>query len=339
MEHFNLIASALGIAALAGVNLYLTTFVISASLYFNIIQLHQSMESLSVLGHPTILIASGILYLIEFVADKVPWFDSVWDVVHTAIRPLGGALLGVSMLGKIDPVFMVLIGLLCGSTALTAHLTKSASRLLVNTSPEPVSNSAISLLEDGLVLTGLAVTYFTPVFALCLVVLFFSLFCWKGLALFRYCMVSLRFIFFKLTSINQVPKLSSKLPKSLPSQLRNQLNKDLEKDNYLVWAFPIVTGRGRFIPLNHRAHLCYILPSDRLGLLIKKRKTVWLRRQKLVLKEREKLLYDEVQLFERNKEKFGYYLRFAKHEKGLKNSFLADLDDRRKNLSSFAKSS
>jgi len=89
-----------------------------------------------------------VLYVVEFVADKIPWVDSAWDAVHTLIRPVGGAFIAVASLGEATPMTEGLMALLGGAVAAGAHLTKAGTRAVVNTSPEPVSNWALSLAED-----------------------------------------------------------------------------------------------------------------------------------------------------------------------------------------------
>jgi hypothetical protein len=92
-----------------------------------------------------------VLYLVEFVADKVPWIDSVWDAVHTVVRPLGGALIAVATLGHASPATETLVGLLGGTLAAGTHFGKAGTRLMANASPEPFSNWILSVLEDAFV--------------------------------------------------------------------------------------------------------------------------------------------------------------------------------------------
>jgi len=95
--------------------------------------------------------AAIVMYLIEFVADKVPWFDSVWDAVHTVIRPIGGALIAVATLGHASPTVQGLAALLGGTLAASTHLTKAGTRAVANASPEPFTNWILSLGEDAFV--------------------------------------------------------------------------------------------------------------------------------------------------------------------------------------------
>ena len=98
--------------------------------------------------HPAIIAAALALYAVEFVADKIPWFDSVWDAVHTIVRPIGGALVAATALGATSPVATALAALLGGSIAMTTHVTKAGTRAAANTSPEPFSNWVLSVGED-----------------------------------------------------------------------------------------------------------------------------------------------------------------------------------------------
>jgi len=111
-------------------------------------------------------LALVLLYVVEFFADKIPYFDTLWDIVHTAIRPVGGALIAMTTLGAASPAVAGLAALAGGTLAASSHLTKTSTRAAANTSPEPLSNWLLSLGEDGLVvgLGMLALAY--PVAAL-----------------------------------------------------------------------------------------------------------------------------------------------------------------------------
>lgn len=124
----------------------------------------------AVLVRTDVLIAAAVLYAVEFVVDKVPILDSIWDVVHTVVRPLGAALLGGVLAGELETVSQVGAAASSGALALVSHTVKASARAAVNTSPEPVSNSIVSLGEDGLVagVVLLAVSY--PLVALGVVV-------------------------------------------------------------------------------------------------------------------------------------------------------------------------
>jgi hypothetical protein len=166
VERLDLLAVALGLATLAGVNLYLTVFTTGLAIHFHWINLAPQYQSLEVLGNPWIIGIAGVLYFLEFFADKIPWVDSIWDAVHTVIRPVGGALLAIQVLGHPSPAFTVIVALLAGGASLLTHTAKAATRLATNTSPEPVSNIALSLGEDAAVLGGLTLVNLSPLLAL-----------------------------------------------------------------------------------------------------------------------------------------------------------------------------
>lgn len=162
MEILDQLSLALGFATLAGINLYLTTFVAGLAIRFDWLSLAQKYDQLGILANPWLIGISGALFFIEFFADKIPWVDSTWDVIHTLVRPIGGVLLALAALGQLDPAVGVGAALLAGGTSLTTHLAKAGGRLFINMSPEPVSNVAASSAEDGLVLGGLGLMAFSP---------------------------------------------------------------------------------------------------------------------------------------------------------------------------------
>ena len=165
MEILEQLGLALGFAALSGINLYLTTLVAGLAIRFNWISLASEYEQLAVLGNGWIIGVAAVLFLVEFFADKVPWLDSAWDTVHTIVRPAGGVFLALAAMGELDPTASVIAGLLAGGATLATHSAKAGGRLLINMSPEPVSNVVASFGEDGLVLGGLTLMGLAPVIA------------------------------------------------------------------------------------------------------------------------------------------------------------------------------
>jgi hypothetical protein len=146
----------------SGINLYATIAVIGLCSRFDLIALPDQFR---VFDNPIVIGAAVAMYLIEFVADKIPWVDSIWDGVHTVIRPIGGAIIAVSALGTASPAAQTLAALVGGSVAMTTHLTKAGTRAAANTSPEPFSNWILSFSEDAFVV---GLTYFAvqqPVWA------------------------------------------------------------------------------------------------------------------------------------------------------------------------------
>jgi hypothetical protein len=137
----------LGTAFASGLNLYATVAILGLMQRYRVIELP---HSLSVLSHPVVLILAIALYAIEFFADKVPYVDTLWDAVHTFIRPPAAALMAYAAFGEVPEAWRVAAGLLAGSVALTSHGTKASARAAVNASPEPFSNWIASLGEDGI---------------------------------------------------------------------------------------------------------------------------------------------------------------------------------------------
>ena len=165
MDILDQLSVALGFATLAGLNLYLTVFITGLAIRLDWVTLADKFENLSVLGSDTVLLASGLFFVLEFFSDKIPWVDSFWDAIHTLIRPVGGGLLAIAALGTTDPAFEVIIGMLAGGTTLVMHSFKAGTRVVANTSPEPVSNMALSTTEDAAVIGGLSLMAVNPLLA------------------------------------------------------------------------------------------------------------------------------------------------------------------------------
>jgi hypothetical protein len=149
---------ALGAGFSSGLNLYATIATLGLLQRFGVIHLPPSLQ---VLSHPAILGIAITLYAIEFLADKIPYVDTVWDAIHTVIRPPAAALLAYSAAVSAPPEWRWGAALLAGGVALTSHGTKASARAAVNTSPEPFSNWTLSFGEDVLAvwLTWLAGTH------------------------------------------------------------------------------------------------------------------------------------------------------------------------------------
>jgi hypothetical protein len=145
MDDLATIGRAMGFAFAAGINLYATVAILGLAGRFGWVQLPPQFD---VFNHDWVIAAALAMYVIEFIADKVPWVDSVWDSVHTAIRPVGGALIAVAAMGETSPALEGLIALAGGTLAAGTHLTKAGTRAVANTSPEPFSNWILSLSED-----------------------------------------------------------------------------------------------------------------------------------------------------------------------------------------------
>ncbi len=185
MDTIELLGSTLGLGFLAGIRLYATVLVIGLVVRFHLIQLPSGLAHLAVLGHTWVLATAGVACLIEFLADKVPWVDSLWDSIHTFVRPLGAIFLGATALGNDDPVTRTVIALLCGGVAFAGHSSKAATRLLVNHSPEPVTNVTLSVAEDVLIPFGIWLAMKHPVITFGSLVVFIAGFVWLSPRIFR----------------------------------------------------------------------------------------------------------------------------------------------------------
>lgn len=172
MELLVTLGRTLGFSMAAGVNLYATVAILGLASRYDWVILP---EQFAVFDHDVVIYAAFALFVIEFVADKVPWLDTLWDGVHTAIRPLGGALIAVSTLGDAHPAMQGLVALLGGGLAASSHLTKAGTRVTVNASPEPFSNWLLSLSEDAFVFALAALALKFPLLALAVVAIAFVL--------------------------------------------------------------------------------------------------------------------------------------------------------------------
>lgn len=148
MGIMEIIGIAGSVSLLSGWRLYLSVLATGLAMQSGVLPLPEHLESLQVLANPWVMGAAGIAALMEFFADKVAWLDSLWDSIHTLIRPVGGALLALAIVDPSDPATQVISFILGGGGALLAHGGKAGARAVVNTSPEPVTNVAVSTVED-----------------------------------------------------------------------------------------------------------------------------------------------------------------------------------------------
>lgn len=176
MEWFSTITLALGSAWTAGINLYATVAVLG--LLQKLVLARPLPGGLEVLDNWWIIGVAAFLYIIEFVADKVPYVDSVWDVVHTFIRVPAGAIVALAAVSEMDTTVMVVAGLLGGGLALSSHGTKTALRAGANMSPEPVSNWSLSIVEDVIAFVGVVLAVVAPVLVAIVLAIFFVFLLW-----------------------------------------------------------------------------------------------------------------------------------------------------------------
>ncbi len=175
MNALSLLGSVMGLAFVSGLNLYATVLTVGLGIRMELLALPPNLADLEILAHPAVITAAAVAYCLEFFADKIPWVDTLWDACHSLIRPLGAAILGASALGTVDPAIQLAVFLLCGGVALTSHATKAGLRLVVNQSPEPFSNTGVSLTEDAMVVAGTWLAVKHPVVMLGWTVLFITL--------------------------------------------------------------------------------------------------------------------------------------------------------------------
>jgi hypothetical protein len=249
VDRLHLLSVALGLAALAGINLYLTVFATGLAIHFHWITLGADYQSLEVLGHPIVITIAGVLYFLEFLADKIPWVDSAWDAVHTIIRPIGGALLAIQVLGHPSPAFTVMVALLAGGTSLVSHTAKAATRLATNTSPEPFSNIALSVTEDIAVFGGLALIHYNPVLALSIFALALLAFVYFIPKVLRVMKAKIWLAWKKLNGPAGFD-MPAKLPLTLAGRLASVFSRQNVLGETIAWAAPCLSGRGRRIPAN-----------------------------------------------------------------------------------------
>ncbi len=159
MNFISTLAIAMGASWVSGINLYACVATLGLLSRFANLQLPGELE---VLTNWWVIAVAATLYVIEFVADKVPLVDSTWDVIHTFIRVPAGAILGAAAFGEFDKSVQAIAFLLGGGLALSSHGTKAAARAVINTSPEPVSNIVVSTLEDLLAVIAVVLSVFLP---------------------------------------------------------------------------------------------------------------------------------------------------------------------------------
>ena len=199
MEAIHIISLTMGVAWASGINLYATVFMLGFLGSTGHIVLPPGLE---VVTDPLVMFAAGLMYCVEFFADKIPGVDSGWDTLHTFIRIPAGAVLAMGAVGDTSQAAELMAFLLGGGMAAGAHATKSGARVLINTSPEPFSNWATSLGEDALVIGGLWAALYHPVVFLIGLVIFIILMIWLLPKIWR----GLKALFVKIRNLFQRPQ-------------------------------------------------------------------------------------------------------------------------------------
>jgi len=182
MEWFSTLTLALGSAWTSGINLYATVTVLGLLQKFGLTKLPGGLD---VLDNWWIIGVAGGLYLVEFFADKIPYLDSIWDVIHTFIRIPAGAAVAYAATNQMDPSAYTIATLLGGGLAFSSHGTKAALRVGANLSPEPVSNWILSIVEDAIAFVGSVLSVFAPVIIAIVLIIFTIFFFWFFPKVFR----------------------------------------------------------------------------------------------------------------------------------------------------------
>ncbi len=169
------IALTMGVAWASGLNLYGTLLALGIMSNTGYVDLPTDLQ---IIGDPLVIAAAGLMYAVEFFADKVPGVDTGWDTLHTFVRIPAGALLAAGMIGDVQPAAELAAAIVGGSIAAGTHFTKAGSRVMINTSPEPVSNWTASLVEDIAVFTGLWAAIQHPFIFIGLFIIFILLMIW-----------------------------------------------------------------------------------------------------------------------------------------------------------------
>lgn len=189
MDPVSSIALASGLSWASGFRLYATIFAVGILSKFQLITLP---DSLNILSNPIVIGITGMLMVIEFLADKFPYIDSVWDGFQAFIRIPAGALLAMGAINTSDPLIATLVAILGASLTGITHATKASGRALINTTPEPVTNITTSIAEDGVWLAGGWLALMYPMFFLCVLIVFVVVMLWLLPKIWR----GLRSIFF-----------------------------------------------------------------------------------------------------------------------------------------------
>ena len=187
------LALTMGVAWASGINLY------AAVLTLGLLGASGNMTlppGLEMLANPLVIGAAGLMYVVEFFADKIPGIDSAWDVLHTFVRIPAGALLAAGSVGEVDPAVALAAGLVGGAVAGATHFAKAGTRLLINTSPEPFTNAVASVSEDAVVFGGMWLATRHPAWFLLFFVLFGMLLAWAMPKLLR----GIRLLFSRVVS-------------------------------------------------------------------------------------------------------------------------------------------
>jgi len=274
MEVIAKLGSLLGLSFIAGINLYATVAVVGICTKFQLVQ--GLPPEFHVLANDAVIFVAVFLYMIEFLMDKVPGLDTLWDSIHTLIRPLGGAMLALMQVGEASPAMEVIVFMLGASLASVAHITKAGTRLIVNASPEPISNVVLSTGEDLVTVayTYLSLAYPKITFFLTLVCL--SVFLMVFPLILRTVRMLFGALFFKIKCFFQ-KEAAWMESRSLPLDYDMFYDHHKEADEKISW-----TGRAHSVKVPGISKFCplrVVISSKAIHFLYRR----WFRLQEKVL--------------------------------------------------------
>ena len=240
-EYADLIAvlsMTMGVAWASGINLYAAILVLGIGGSTGNIELPEALQAVQ---DPMVIGAAGIMYAVEFFADKTPGVDTGWDAIHTFIRIPAGAMLAAGAVGDVTPALQISAGILGGSVTGVTHAAKAGSRILINTSPEPVSNWTASLLEDIAVFAGLWAALVNPWLFMALFAVFIILLIWLLPKLWR----GIKTLFNKLRQwFGQEPDTQENLASIPPKNRQERLQALLDEGVINQEEFDQLTDEG-----------------------------------------------------------------------------------------------
>lgn len=257
MQTIQLLGTVLGLGFVSGINLYATVLAVGLAIDFDFVHLSPELAGLAVLGHPLVLAVAALMYTAEFFADKIPWVDSLWDALHTFVRPLGAAAITAAALGVTDPAFDLAAFLLAGGVAFSTHAAKSGIRLVANGSPEPFSNVLLSVAEDAVAIGGAWVALNHPLTAGLIAVVFTAGFLWVAPRLVRILRAHVRAVgaLFRVW-FGRVRAPEEDLVEDLPNRFAQELPVGFGGPGDL--AVRCFAGRGVGAPRSQVGYLCLV---------------------------------------------------------------------------------
>jgi hypothetical protein len=265
MEVIAQLGSLLGLSFISGINLYATVAVVGICTKYHLVA--GLPPEFNILAHDAVIFVALLLYALEFLIDKVPWLDTLWDSIHTLIRPLGGAMLALIQVGEASPALEVIVFMLGASLASVAHITKAGTRLIINSSPEPFSNILVSLGEDvgtiGFAYLSLAypkTSFFLTSIILVLLGLIFPLILRTVRMLFSALFFRVRCFFHK--------EAAWIMSRSIPFSVDSALDSKMEQDEKFFWTSRAFAVKVPDVP--RFASLQVVITSKGLHLVYKR---------------------------------------------------------------------